>query len=301
MPTKTGITGLRSVHMGLPDLDVATRYYTELWGLNAVAKTKESVFLRGTGADYYILALHRNPEPRLLRIDLAIQTRARADALRSSLEKSGIEVTPSGPIADPGGGYGFLFRDPVEGRVFRIIADAEQHLDCTDRADKPRKLSHIVLNSPDREAKFFTEQLGFKLIDQTKTITFLNCNPDHHSIALFISKDGSSFNHLAFEMQDMNSVMSATGNMIENGEEIGWGVGRHGPCDNVFCYFVGPGGFIVEYTSDVEQVDDTYKVGTPEDWRFRQGRSDQWGIAKRTARFHSAETKVPFSDVLFAR
>ncbi len=299
MKTKSGINGVRSVDFGLPDLESATRFYEELWGLTVVAKSPDSVYLRATGPDFYVLALHRHPEPRMLRVDFAIESRAKADTLHASLKQAGVEVGELGPIADPGGGYGFSFRDPVEGRVFRVVADAAKHIDCEDVADRPRKIAHVVLNSPDRQAAFFVEQLGFKIIDQSRTITFLNCNSDHHSLALYISSGASSFNHLAFEVPDLDSVMSATGNMVEHGEEIGWGVGRHGPCDNVFCYFVGPGGFIVEYTAEVEQVDESYRVKGPEEWNFRRGRRDQWGLALPTKRMHNPETKVPFSDVLF--
>jgi catechol 2,3-dioxygenase-like lactoylglutathione lyase family enzyme len=298
--TKTGINGVRSVDFGLPDLEEASRYYEELWGLTAVAKTENSVYLRGTGPDHYLVGLHRHSEPRMLRVDFSISSRDKADALYASLKAAGVEsVGDLGPITDPGGGYGFSFRDPVEGRVFRVVADAARHADCADAMDRPRKISHVVLNSPDRQASFFVERLGFKVIDQSRTITFLNCNSDHHSLALYISSGASSFNHLAFEMRDIDSVMSATGNMVENGEEIGWGVGRHGPCNNVFCYFVGPGGFTLEYTAEIEQVDENYRVRGPDEWNFRHGRRDQWGLAKPTPPMHSPERRVPFSDALF--
>ncbi|WP_250502122.1 VOC family protein [Caballeronia sp. AZ7_KS35] len=301
MKTRTGINGLRSVDFGVPDLEAAARFYEDIWGLKAVSTTADRVYLRGTGPDFYILALHRHPEPRMLRIDLSIESRRHADTLHAQLVRAGLDVVMEpGTIADPGGGYGFSFRDPVEGRVFRVIADAARHADTADQADLPRKLSHIVLNSPDREARFFVEQLGFRVIDKTRTITFLNCNDDHHSLALYTS-EVSSFNHLAFEMRDLNSVMSATANMVEHGEEIGWGVGRHGPCDNVFCYFIGPGGFTIEYTAEVEQVDETYKVGGPEDWKFRRGRRDQWGLALPSPRMRSADTEVPFSSALIGQ
>ena len=299
MASKMGITGVRSVDFGVPDLEAAVKFYEEVWGLTAVAKEADRAFLRGTGPDFYIVALHRTPESKLLRVDLSIESRAKADALHASLKKAGVTALGApGPIAEPGGGYGFSFRDPVENRVFRVVAEAKTHADCADVRDRPRKLSHVVLNSPDRTAAFFIEQLGFRLVDQTKTITFLNCGSDHHSLALFFSK-GHSVNHVAFEMPDLDSVMSATGRMVEHGEEIGWGVGRHGPANNVFCYFVGPGGFVIEYTSDVEQIDDSYKVGGPDDWSFPNGRRDQWGLAKPTPRLRSAETAVGFSDRLF--
>lgn len=301
MKTKTGIDGVRSVHFGLPNLEEAVRFYEEIWGLRVVERSADSVYLRATGPDFYVLALHRVPAPRMLAVDLSIGSRAQAEALHTRLEAAGLgAVGALGPLDEPGGGYGFAFQDPLEGRVFRVIADAARHRDTADEADRPRKLAHVVINTRDRDDPFFVEQLGFKVIDRSRTITFYNCNSDHHSLALYVS-EGSSLNHVAFEVPDLDSVMSATGNMVEHGQEIAWGVGRHGPCDNVFCYFIGPGGFVIEYTAEVEQVDETYRVKGPEEWKFRKGRRDQWGLALPSPRMRSPETEVPFSDLLFAR
>lgn len=297
--TKTGITAVRSVHFGVPDLEATTRFYEDKWGIKAISQTSDSVYFRATGSDFYVLALHRTATPTVLRTDFVVRTRDQVDALYASLQKAGIEVGSLGPIDEPGGGHGFMFKDPVDGRVFAAIADAQQHADSQDVADQPRKIAHVVFNSADRSGAFFVDQLGFKVIDQSKTITFLNCNSDHHSLALYISNRGSSFNHLAFEVPDIDSVMSATGSMVEKGEPIGWGVGRHGPCDNVFCYFVAPGGFVLEYTAEVEQVDDNYQFRGPEEWNFRPGRRDQWGLALPTERMRDPQTKVPFSTDLF--
>jgi catechol 2,3-dioxygenase len=73
--------------------------------------------------------------------------------------------------------------------------------------------------------------------------------------------------------------MRGAGRMVDNGHPIGWGVGRHGPGDNIFAYFVDPTGFVIEYTAEVLQVDDTYRVGGPGDWTWPPGRTDHWGIA----------------------
>ncbi|WP_246447652.1 VOC family protein [Novosphingobium flavum] len=298
MQTKTGINGVARVHFGLPDLEAAVRYYED-WGLTIVARDVNRVYLRGTGPDHFLLALHRCAEPQFLCADISIETREQADALHAALCQAGVtEISSPGPLSDPGGGYGFAFRDPGERRPFRVITEVENHANTGDYPDRTRKVAHLVFNSPNRDDPFFVDYLGFKVIDRSKTITFLNCNSDHHSLAFYVSV-GSSFNHLALEVPDIDSVMSATAKMVERGEEIGWGVGRHGPCNNVFCYFVGPGGFIVEYTAEVEQVDETYKVGGPNDWHFPPGRRDQWGLALPTPRMRSAEARVPFADALF--
>jgi catechol 2,3-dioxygenase len=80
-------------------------------------------------------------------------------------------------------------------------------------------------------------------------------------------------------MPDWESVMRGSGRMIDHGFPIGWGVGRHGPGNNVFAYFVDPFGFVIEYTAEVLQVDDSYEPHGPDYWVWPPGRTDHWGIA----------------------
>jgi len=67
--------------------------------------------------------------------------------------------------------------------------------------------------------------------------------------------------------------------MRDAGYVIEWGPGRHGPGNNAFNYFVGPDGVVIEYTAEVQQIDDSYLAGGPEDWKWPPGRIDQWGIS----------------------
>jgi catechol 2,3-dioxygenase len=61
---------------------------------------------------------------------------------------------------------------------------------------------------------------------------------------------------------------------------VQWGVGRHGTGDNVFAYFVDPNGFAIEYTTEMQQVDDrTYVPGSPETIA-RANHADVWGFAE---------------------
>jgi hypothetical protein len=109
-------------------------------------------------------------------------------------------------------------------------------------------------------------------------MAFLRCNDDHHAVVLADSGvDG--LNHVAFMMPDLDSVMRGSGRMIDHGYPIGWGVGRHGPGNNVFAYFVDPFGFVIEYTAEVLQVDDNYAPHGPDYWVWPADRTDHWGIA----------------------
>jgi catechol 2,3-dioxygenase len=144
----------------------------------------------------------------------------------------------------------------------------------------PLRLAHVNLNCNDLEAttRFFEAALGFHVTDRSKAMAFLRCNADHHAVVLADSGiDG--LNHVAYLMPEFDSVMCGSGRMIDHGYPIGWGVGRHGPGNNIFAYFLDSAGFVVEYTADVLQVDDSYKVGGPDDWKWPPGRTDRWGIA----------------------
>ncbi len=100
-------------------------------------------------------------------------------------------------------------------------------------------------------------------------------------------------------MNDNDGVMRGIGRMRDAGYAAVWGPGRHGPGNNVFGYFVAPFGGIIEYTAEVQEVPDDYKVGGPEDWKWPPGRVDQWGVSsKDTARIAVAERVFRFPAAL---
>jgi len=125
-------------------------------------------------------------------------------------------------------------------------------------------------------------------------MSFARCNRKHHALA-YVRADSPSLNHIAFEMRNCEAVMRGIGRMRDAGVECVWGPGRHGPGNNVFGYFVAPFGGVIEYTAEVLELDDDYRVGGPEDWKWPPGRIDQWGISvKDTAKTGPAERYFRF-------
>lgn len=293
------ISGLRSVALDVPDLARAEDFYTRVWHLAVTARTADALYLRGTGADHHLLALHRGGPATAIR---CITLRARsAEALpaiaEAAVRAGGRIVSPPGPIDEPGGGIGLTMRDP-DGRVLQVVHGDARHADAHEASDRPSRLAHAVLNAHDVAAAqtFFEQALGFRLADRTRIMAFLNCNADHHSIALGIT-DNDALNHIAFVMPDLESVMRGGGRMRDAGHVIEWGPGRHGPGDNAFNYFIGPFGEVIEYTADVQQIDDSYVAGGPDDWKWPEGRVDQWGISQPpSARLKEAQRQVFFTQ-----
>ncbi|MYM25404.1 glyoxalase [Duganella sp. FT135W] len=287
---------LRSIAIGVTDLAAAEQFYVSTWRLAPVARSEDAVYLRGSGAGHHILALHRSEQPDVRRVDFVVEQHADlariADGVRTH---AGRVLADAHDNAEPDGGIALDVQDP-QGRHLRFVHAPALQAE-TGGADAPVRITHVVFNSADVAAAqaFYERALGFSLSDRTRIMAFMRCGSDHHSIAL-ADADANTLNHIAFVMPDLDAVMRGAGRMSDAGYPIEWGVGRHGPGNNVFSYFIGPDDFVIEYTADVLQVDDSYRVGKPEDWTWPAGRFDQWGVSKPPSdRIKQAQKKIRFT------
>lgn len=291
------IQALRSVALNLPDLDKAETFYTQVWKLSVVAREPGAIYLRGTGPDHHLLAIHQGGDQAQIRhVTLRARSREALDSIeQAAVQAGGSIVAPVAALDDPAGGTGLTLRDP-DGRLIQVVHGDSQHSDAHPGTDSPIRLAHAVLNAsnvPGAQA-FFEQALGFRLVDRTRIMAFLNCDADHHSIALG-DTDNNALNHIAFLMPELEAVMRGGGRMKDAGHGIEWGPGRHGPGNNAFNYFIDPFGVVIEYTADVQQIGDDYRVGTPDDWKWPAGRVDHWGIsAAPSARLKEAQRAVFF-------
>ena len=275
------VTELRSIEYDVTDAATSARFYETCWGLTPVSQQDGVHYLRATGAEHHIVALREGPKARVRSVNFAAPDKVMVDGIHSKLKGLNVSITSEpAALSTPGGGYGFSFDDP-DGLSYAIISDVEEHDDATMETDRPFKLSHVVLNSDkvESQTEFYRDALGFKVSDRTARMNFIRCSTDHHSVA-FAHAEGPSLNHTAFEVPSFDALMSGAGRMKRKGFDVGWGVGRHGPGNNVFTYFFEPDGLVVEYTAEVEQVDDTYKTGTPDEWAERVQGPDRWGFAE---------------------
>jgi catechol 2,3-dioxygenase len=287
----TGISWLRSVEFDVTSLAKSMEFYIERWGLTEVARTADAVYLRGTGTEHHIVVLREGPVSGIRSMNFGAADRAAIDALHAELGANA--VGPPAELREPGGGYGFTFRDP-EGRQTRVIADIATHAEAGTRADAPIKLSHVVHSSIDAPAAAaFFARLGFRLRDETGRIFFMGCNAEHHCLA-FARGKFTMLSHVAFDLPSIDGLMRGAGRLKAAGLPLEWGVGRHGPGDNVFAYFMDPDELVVEYTTEMEHVDDrSYVRHGPDYWDKRES-SDAWGVASPPSeRFRSRASRQP--------
>ncbi len=294
------VTALRSVDLDVPDLAAAETFYTTVWGLAVAERRPNALYLHATGADHHVLVLHQAETAALRAITFRATPDADLAALGArALAAGGRVIHPPQAVDWPGGGTGITFLDN-QGRTLRVVQNDTPRTPDAPTADRATHLSHVNINSTDTAATvaFLFDVLGFRLTDRSKLMAFVRCNSDHHVVVIADAAATCGLNHVAFMMPSLEAVMRGAGRLIDHGTPIAWGVGRHGPGDNVFAYFIDPFGIVVEYTAEVLQVDDAYRIGGPGDWTWPPGRTDHWGIAppKSEACKH-AQLAIPLAEV----
>ncbi len=258
MSDKVSVGALRGIVMRAPDITATKGFYEANWGLTLAHQEDGMVYFRGTGPEPFIYALKNGQVYGVEYVHFAMPDRASMDALHAQVLAEGATALGQ-PAAfdDFAGGYGFEVLDP-DNRRLRFRCDAKM-LEPLDQWARPRKVTHVVLNSADMDAAeaWYCRVLGFRVSDYSADqMVFLRCATDHHSIAL-VRGHYASVNHVAFELPSMNEFMRSIGRMKEKGLHPTWGPGRHGPGDNPFAYYVSPTGFVIEFTSEMQQIDET--------------------------------------------
>lgn len=274
------VTEIRYVGYGVTDIDAEGRFYEEVWGLDAVPSTDGMKWFKTAGHDeHHVVRLRQADQNRVDVIALAADSRSDVDALHAKVTSAGVRVifAPT-ELTTPGGGYGFRFFSP-DGLEFEVSSDVARG-DSRPLArwdGVPLKISHIVLHSPDHQAavEFFTDVLGFRVSDWLGDfMCFLRCNSAHHRIAILPGP--ACLNHVAYDMLTVDDMMRGMHRLKLKGVDVGWGPGRHTAGNNTFSYFVTPGGFVTEYTSELEEVD--FDLHEHQTHKPAPMVMDQWGI-----------------------
>ncbi|MDF2976581.1 MAG: hypothetical protein K0S40_1309, partial [Actinomycetospora sp.] len=296
------ITHLRHVDLAVPDYDTQLAFYTDLWKLSPETTDTGIAFLAAEGSpEQYQVRLRAAAEKRVDLIAFGAESAADVDALAEKLGREGVTlVTTPDKLQTPGGGYGFRFFD-LEGRTIEVSSDVavREHRRIEEGESVPVKLSHVVINSAQPEAllAWYDRHLDFTLSDTLTSphmgemMYFLRCNPQHHSLAIARCPH-VSLHHASFEMRGIDEYMRGTGRLLRAGVEKVWGPGRHMAGNNTFSYFLDPQGNTVEYTTELECLDeDTWHpslldISDPMV-------SDQWGTANPMSEFVA---KKSFND-----
>ena len=274
------VSDVRFVGYAVPDLEAEKEFYLKQWKLKEVSSDDGMVYLATEGHDeLYVVRLRQSETKRVDVVSFAANSRADVDALHTQVIESGCEIIFEPRDLDSlGGGYGFRFFNPdgMEMEISAEVARGEAR-ELEEREAIPQKISHVVFHSPQHKeiTQWFIDTLGFKLSDWIGDfMSLIRCNQAHHRVAFLPGPP--CLNHVAYDMPDVDEMMRGLKRLRKSGNDTVWGPGRHTAGDNTFAYFVTPHGFTVEYTSDLEEIDD--ETWEPRTYTPAPDIMDQWGI-----------------------
>lgn len=132
-------------------------------------------------------------------------------------------------------------------------------------------LGHLVLYTGDVAAalKFYQQGLGFRLSDNidmalspefSLELTFLHCNPRHHTLALVPAPLPKRLNHFMIQVENMEDVGFAYDRADKLGVKIANTLGRH-TNDHMFSFYAfTPSGFEVEFGWGARTISEPWTV-----------------------------------------
>ena len=273
------VTDIRYIGYGLPDVEAERAFYRKVWGLREAASQQGCYYLAAEGDDEpFVVRLRHASEPRIDVIALAADSRDAVDDLFTRVRDAHCQIIfEPRSLSGFGGGYGFRFFNK-DGMPFEISCDYMRGPKRPVQAAEaiPDTISHIVLHSPDHKAmvQFYVDVLGFRVSDWLGDfMCFLRCNEWHHRIALLPGPP--CLDHVAYDMLSVDDMLRGVAKLKRHNIDIRWGPGRHTAGNNAFSYFVTPAGFVVEYTSELEQIDES--SWKPQVYTPSASVMDQWG------------------------
>ena len=185
-----------------PDLDQQIEYYTNVLGLNLVAREKDAAYLAST-IDHHSVVLRKGGAAQCVRIGFQLGTDDDLSAFEKQCQAQGVKTRrlkdPEPTITDM-----VAFEDP-KGTLMEVFKRPEpQTQRFPNKGIIPHKIGHVAFHCVDVKlvTKFYLDVLGFRESDwMADFFSFLRCGPDHHTINLMGTGSNRHF-HTAFELRD---------------------------------------------------------------------------------------------------
>lgn len=270
---------LHHLHLLSPQPEALAQFYSRAYGMRAEASG--SVWI--CSAPNRRLVIGEGPVNRLAYFAFAFANEAAIDAQRQRVASHASIGANLSPLFDQ---RAFSVVDPHGNSVVFGVGSSTPSLaaaPATSPAPSPIRLQHFALRStqPSDLLPFYRDVLGFVVSDRVQDDTgrlracFLRTDNEHHALAIFDAST-AQHDHLSFEAPDWTALRDWADRMGALKEPIVWGVGRHGPGNDVFFMVRDPDGNLAEISAEIEVC----APGRPEGlWPHEQRTLNLWGMA----------------------
>lgn len=265
---------IRYVRLGTTDLDQASRYCTEILGLQKVRTIGDAVYFRSDSRDHTLVYFAGDPNDHSTGFE--INSVEELEQAKRDLEDAGMK-TLWGTEAECEARFVrnlLIFHDPSGNRielVHRPFHSGWRYFPSRDAGIDG--FSHIGLRSldPVRDEQFWTRVMGARVSDWIGDSPLLRIDEVHHKIALFPS-DRPGVQHINHQVESIDDIMRSWYFLSEREIPITFGPGKHPTSSAMFLYFEGPEGMVYEYSSGVRSIENE------QDYRPRQFPADPLGF-----------------------
>jgi 2,3-dihydroxy-p-cumate/2,3-dihydroxybenzoate 3,4-dioxygenase len=274
------------VRLGTRDLEGATRFATDILGLEVSDRSKGSRHFKSDMREHTLCYIDGEPAAQCAGFEVASKDDLTSAAVE--LERLGHPVhagTPEEAASRMVRDF-IAFTDPTGNRIelcWRPAVGGTRYHGTRDAGITG--FSHIGLCSTDvvRDEAFWTQVCNARVSDRIGDAALLRIDEVHHSIALFPT-NRAGIQHINHQVESGDDIMRSLHFLEERHVNITFGPGRHPSSSAKFLYFEGPDGMVFEYSSGVRLIADELL------YRERQLRFDpkgfcQWGAKPQIEEF----------------
>jgi 2,3-dihydroxy-p-cumate/2,3-dihydroxybenzoate 3,4-dioxygenase len=278
---------IRYVRLGTGDVDAATRYCTDILGLQKIRTQGNAVYFRSDDRDHTLVYFEGDTQDHTTGFEL--RTMAELEQAEKDLIQVGREVRwgTDQECEERYVGAFIHFTDLTGNRIELVYRP--QHSGWRYFAARDAGItgfSHVGLRTSDpaRDERFWTEVMGARVSDWVGPAPLLRIDEIHHKVALFPS-DRPGVQHINHQVGSVDDVMRSWYFLTEKNIPIEFGPGRHPTSTAMFLYFQGPDGMVYEYSSGVRTIDDeaTY---LPRQFPFEPAGLCMWGSKPKIKEFN---------------
>ncbi len=255
------ILRLSHVEIRVPDLELATAYYSEVIGMIETGRDASRVFLKCWDEhQHHSVVLTLEPTHGLNHFGFKVTDAADLDHYQARLETAGVAVRRYD--ADewaPGHGVAIRFTLPSghEMELVHGMAQVGNLLPQTNPPPRPMglvgisppRVDHLFLTAEevDTNTRFLSENLDFRLTEQVlgddgyQIAAWLEVSHRSHDIA-FITGPNGGLHHVAYWVDGWNDLRTAADVCVYHGVGIETNPTRHGATRGQSLYFFDPVG-----------------------------------------------------------
>ena len=255
-----GILRLSHVDITVPDLDLASAYYTEVMGMLEVERTANEVYFKcWDEEDHHSLKVKYDPRVGIEHFTFKVEKEDDLASLEKRVETYGYRVNRMSRGEQVGQGESIRFETP-SGHTMELVHEVEKIGGLLPKTNPhpvpqglkgiaPPRMDHLLVTAEEvgEASQFYMDVLGFRLTEQLldgdghQIGTWMERSHSPHDLAVVSGVNGG-LHHFAFWLDDWDQVRSAADILAYNAIQIDVGPTRHGITRGNTIYFFDPMG-----------------------------------------------------------